>query len=80
MKEDYENNSDDDDDEEMLDIADQVNFQSSEDNITMKSVSVKSRGRPKIPIQWSRLIMMDYDDEEDIETYLVDQDMQEAKQ
>ena len=36
-------------DEEMLIIADQAPFESSEANVSMRSESVRSRGRPKIP-------------------------------
>ena len=42
-------NMDPSDNEEMVDAADQPNFESSKDNVSMKSVVTVKSGRPKIP-------------------------------
>ena len=44
-----EENRDLSDDEEMLDAADQANFESSKDNVSMNSAVTVKSGRPRIP-------------------------------
>jgi len=46
-------------DEEMLDIVDQPSFQESVKDASMTSASSGKRGRPRIPLKWSRIIDVD---------------------
>ena len=53
------NDSHENEDSEMLDLEDAPSFVEDKDNETMKSVSTKSRGRPKLPILWTRIVDLD---------------------
>ena len=46
-------------DEEMLDIVDQPSFQESVKDASMKSVKSSKRGRPSIPLKWTRIMDVD---------------------
>ena len=67
-------------DAEMLDLADQPSFQDTLKDASMESRSVSSRGRKKIPLQWSRVINVDLDGEEDIVAASISLDSQMPSQ
>jgi len=46
-------------DQEMLDVADQSSFPDAQVDVSMKSKSIKSRGRKPVPIKWTRVICVD---------------------
>ena len=75
-------NSDKDsqEDAEMLDLADQPSFQDNLKDASMESRSVSSRVRKKIPPQWSRVINVDLDREEDIVAASISLDSQMPSQ
>ena len=56
-------------DEEMVDAADQVGFESSRENASMKSIMTVKSGRPKIPAQWCRVVNMELDEENDLQAH-----------
>ena len=62
-------------DSEMLDLEDAPSFVEDKDNVTMKSVSTKSRGRPKLPILWTRIVDIDESVDELVETFPIDADI-----
>ena len=64
----------------MLDLADQPSFQDTLKDASMESRSVSSRGRKKIPLQWSRVINVDLDGEEDIVAASISLDSQMPSQ
>ena len=63
----------------MIDVADQDNFESSIGNVSMKSTVTIKSGRPKIPPQWSRLVNMELDSENDLQAHLLSIDQQLAQ-
>jgi len=65
-------------DEEMVDVADQANFESSKDNVSMQSIKTVKSGRPKIPPQWSRIVNMELDGENDLQAHSLSIDQQLA--
>ena len=52
-------NLESEEDEEMLDSADQKSFEVGSANVSMESANKIKSGRPKIPPQWSRIVMME---------------------
>ena len=46
----------------------------------MKSVSSRSRGRPKIPLKWSRVIDFEFIHEYEAEAFDIDVDLQELEE
>ena len=71
-------------DQEMLDIVDQPSYQASLNDASMKSVSKKSRGPKKIEPQWSRVIDVDLNGDDDNKGHDIAEDikatMDELKQ
>ena len=63
-------------DEEMLDLEDQPSFHEAPPDVSMASRSISSRGAKRIPQQWTRIISVDHDAEEDIVAVSIDVDQQ----
>ena len=61
---------------EMLDVADQPSFMAEPADISMKSRSVSSRGRKRIPLQWCRVVSMELDSIEEIVIASINVDQQ----
>ena len=63
----------------MVDVADQVGFESSIENVSMKSAVTVKSGRPRIPPQWSRIVNMELDAENDLAVHPLNIDQQLAQ-
>ena len=68
--------SEDNEDYEMLDLEDAPSFVEAKENISMKSISTKSRGRPKLPILWTRVIDIEIPVVDLVETFSIDEDIE----
>ena len=71
-------NSSNSGDVEMVDLVDQPSFQEEQQDVLMGTRSVSSRGAKKIPNQWTRIISMNDDQDEQIPTYSIAVDLQLA--
>ena len=60
----------------MLDLEDAPSFVEAKENISMKSISTKSRGRPKLPILWTRVIDIEIPVVDLVETFSIYEDIE----
>ena len=60
----------------MLDLADEPSFLENQIDVSMASGSIKSRGRKKIPLKWTRIFKPDDDDEKDLQHVVVKEDIE----
>jgi len=72
--------SKDSSDQEMLDLVDQPSFQASMKDASMKSVKSSKRGRPRIPLKWSRIIDVDEINHKRHKGFEIDEDFKSLEQ
>ena len=63
----------------MLDPTDQQSLLQSNQDVSMKSVQSRGRGRPKIPNHWTRVVNAYEDGDSDIEITDIAKDLDELK-
>ena len=71
-----DNESQENNDSEMHDLEDGPSFVDPKEDETMKSISTKSRGRPRLPILWTRIVDPDESVDDLLDTYPINDDMQ----
>ena len=67
-------------DQEMLDLVDDPSFQQSIKDASMKSGASSKRGRPKIPLKWSRIIDVDAADGARLVGFNIDEDFESLEE
>ena len=67
-------------DQEMLDLVDDPSFQQSIKDASMKSGTSSKRGRPKIPLKWSRIIDVDAADGARLMGFNIDEDFESLEE